>query len=430
MAAALLAVTGLSSCSRPAINTDWRPNAMDTSLTSDSLIIKKVENLHDGFILGMDASCVPSLERSGVGFSDHDGNERDVYAILAENGVNYIRVRIWNDPYARGGNGYGGGNCDLENAKEIGRRAAQYGMKLLVNFHYSDFWADPSKQMDPKAWAGMDIDQKAEALYQYTKDSLTALMEAGADIGMVQVGNETNGAMCGEYGTSDYGWEKIARLMSAGSEAVREVCPHALVVLHFTNPETAGRYAEYGEKLHKYGVDYDVFASSYYPYWHGTLDNLATELNHITAAYCKKTMVAETSYAYTAAATDFYSNTVGADGGAAGYPISLQGQADFVRDVVDTAVNSMTDCIGVFYWEGTWISVGGESRAATEELWETYGSGWAASFAGSYDPEDAGKWYGGCAVDNQAFFDKNGKATEALKVFGMMKEGSTPDGKE
>jgi arabinogalactan endo-1,4-beta-galactosidase len=98
--------------------------------------------------------------------------------------------------------------------------------------------------------------------------------------------------------------------------------------------------------------------------------------------------------------------------------------------VVDTAVNSMTDCIGVFYWEGTWISVGGESRAANEVLWETYGSGWAASFAGSYDPEDAGKWYGGCAVDNQAFFDKTGKATEALKVFGLLKEGSIPDGKE
>ena len=224
VAAALLAVTGLSSCSRPAINTDWRPNPMETQLTSDSLTVKKVENLPDDFILGMDASCVPSLELSGVGFSDHDGKERDVYAILAENGVNYIRVRIWNDPYARQGHGYGGGNCDLENAKEIGRRAAQYGMKLLVNFHYSDFWADPSKQMDPKAWAGLDIDQKAEALYQYTKDSLTALMEAGADIGMVQVGNETNGAMCGENSSSLGGWQRIMSLMSAGSRAVREVC--------------------------------------------------------------------------------------------------------------------------------------------------------------------------------------------------------------
>ncbi len=429
-AAALLAVTGLSSCSRRPINTDWRPNPMDIQLTSDSLSVKKVDNLPEDFILGMDASCVPSLELSGVGFTDFDGKERDVYAILAENGVNYIRVRIWNDPYDRQGNGYGGGNCDLENAIEVGRRATEHGMKLLVNFHYSDFWADPSKQMDPKAWAGLDIDQKEEALYQYTRDSLIALTEAGVDIGMVQVGNETNGAMCGEYGTTDYGWEKIARLMSAGSKAVRQVCPGALVVLHFTNPETAGRYAEYGEKLHKYGVDYDIFASSYYPYWHGTMENLATQLNHITAAYGKKTMVAETSYAYTAADTDFYPNTVQAGGGVAGYPISEQGQADFVRDVVDTAVNAMTDCIGVFYWEGTWISVGGESREANEALWETYGSGWATSYAGSYDPEDAGKWYGGCAVDNQAFFDKTGKATEALKVFGMLKEGSTPDGKE
>ena len=398
---------------------------MNSTLTSDSLQVQKVKNLPDDFILGMDASCVPALEAGGVTYSDHDGVERDVYEILAMNGVNYIRVRIWNNPYNRDGKGYGGGNCDLENAIAIGRRATRYGMKLLVNFHYSDFWADPSKQMPPKAWAGMDMDQKVEALYQYTKDCLTALTEADVDIGMVQVGNETNGAMCGEYGTTEYGWEKITRLMSAGSKAVREVCPHAPVVLHFTNPETAGRYAEYGEKLHQYGVDYDVFASSYYPYWHGTLENLSAELNRITATYGKKVMVAETSYAFTAADTDFFGNTVGAGDGVADYAISLQGQADLVRDVVDTAVNAMTDCIGVFYWEGTWISAGGKSYEANKVLWETHGSGWASSFAGSYDPEDAGKWYGGCSVDNQAFFDRTGKATEALKVFGLLKEGNT-----
>jgi len=178
-----------------------------------SLYVKKVENLPEDFIFGMDASCVPALEKSGVKYYDFDGNEADVYKVLADNGVTHIRVRIWNDPFDAEGNGYGGGNCDIENAVEIGKRATQYGMKLLVNFHYSDFWADPGKQMVPKAWQGMEIEQKTEAVYQYTKDCLEKLKAAGVDVGMVQVGNETNQYLCGEKI-----WFNIQYLMQAGAK--------------------------------------------------------------------------------------------------------------------------------------------------------------------------------------------------------------------
>ena len=329
---------------------------------ADSLYVKKVENLPEDFIFGMDASAVLSLEAGGVKYYDHEGNEKDVYQILSENGVNYIRVRVWNDPFDDEGNGYGGGNCDIENAVEIGKRATAYGMKLLVNFHYSDFWADPAKQMVPKAWAGMDIDTKSEALYQYTKECLEKLMTAGVDVGMVQIGNETNGAMCGESSTKLGGWKKITQLMSAGSRAVREVCPDALIAIHFANPEKVTNYVSYSANLDYYGVDYDVFASSYYPFWHGTYENLASVLNRVTEKYGKKTMIAETSYAFTAEDTDFYGNTIGEGGGIVkNYPFTVQGQANLVRDVVDTAVNQITDCIGVFYWEGTWICAGGDS---------------------------------------------------------------------
>ena len=224
-AALTLVIAGLVSCNPTPeapqlpefdpINTDWRPNQMNVNLTSETLFVQKVENLPDDFIFGMDASCVPALEKSGVTYTDFDGQVKDVYEILSNNGINYIRVRIWNDPFTADGKGYGGGNCDLENAIEVGKRATKYGMKLLVNFHYSDFWADPAKQMVPKAWKGMDIDAKSEALYQYTKDCLTALVDAGVDIGMVQVGNETNGAMCGENASSLGGWKRITQLMSA-----------------------------------------------------------------------------------------------------------------------------------------------------------------------------------------------------------------------
>ncbi len=408
----------------------WLPTLKELNVSSDSLYVTKVNNLSDDFIFGMDASAVPSLEAGGVKYYDHDGNEKDVYQILSENGINYIRVRVWNDPFDKEGNGYGGGNCDIDNAVEIGKRATAYGMKLLVNFHYSDFWADPAKQMVPKAWAKMGIEEKSNALYEYTKASLQKLVDAGVEVGMVQIGNETNGAMAGEKSTALGGWKKITQLMSAGSRAVREVCPGALVAVHFANPEKVTNYTSYGKNLDYYGVDYDVFASSYYPYWHGTYENLASVLNNISDTYGKKVMIAETSYAYTAEDTDFNGNTI-SDGGAItkNYPFTVQGQANLVRDITDVAVNDIKNCIGIFYWEGTWISSGGESWEENSALWEKYGSGWASSYASDYDPDDAGKYYGGCAVDNQALFDKNGKALESLKVFGLMKNGNVVENK-
>ena len=248
-----------------------------------SLYVKKVENLPEDFIFGMDASCVPALEKSGVKYYDFDGNETDVYKVLADNGVTHIRVRVWNDPFDGQGNGYGGGNCDIANAVEIGKRATQYGMKLLVNFHYSDFWADPAKQMVPKAWVGMEIEEKTDAVYQYTKDCLEQLKAAGVDVGMVQVGNETNQYMCGEKI-----WFNIQYLMQAGAKATREVYPDALVALHFANPEKGDSYLTYAKKLAYYQVDYDVFASSYYPYWHGSLENLSSVLTQIADTYGKR----------------------------------------------------------------------------------------------------------------------------------------------
>jgi len=391
----------------------------DGKLAGGDLFVKKVENLPEDFIFGMDASCVPALEASGVKYYNYNGEVQDVYRTLAESGVNYIRVRIWNDPYDGSGNGYGGGNCDLENAIAIGKRATAYGMKLLLDFHYSDFWADPGKQMTPKAWVGMSLDEKATALYDYTLSGLQALKKAGVDVGMVQIGNETNGAMCGEKS-----WANICRLMNEGARAVRQVFPHAQVAVHFANPEKAGSYENYARQLHYYEVDYDVFASSYYPFWHGTLENLTAVLTHVNETYGKKVMIAETSYAYTPDDSDFNSNTIG-DGAAVtkNYPYTVQGQATCVRDVIQAAANT-PGCLGVFYWEGTWITVGQSSWEENHEKWEKYGSGWASSHAAGYDPNDAGKYYGGCAVENQALFDPQGKPLPSLKIFNLVRYGN------
>ena len=368
-----------------------------------------------GFILGMDASCVPALEAGGVQYYNREGQCRDVFEILAESGINYIRVRVWNDPFDENGNGYGGGNCDIQNALLIGKRAAQYGMKLMVDFHYSDFWADPGKQMAPRAWQGMDLEEKANALYRFTCDSLTLLKNEGVDVGMVQIGNETNSALAGETG-----WENMARLFSAGAKAVRATLPKALVAVHFTNPEKPGAYAYYAKQLAQYGVDYDVFATSYYPQWHGSLENLQQVLSAINETYGKQVLVAETAHAYTGEDLDFHPNTVTGDT-VTPYPKTPEGQAAWVYDVA-RAVSGIPGGMGMFYWEGTWVPAGGSCYEKNRTLWETYGSGWATSYAGAYDPQDAGKYHGGCAVENQALFDRRGIALESLKVFAQIRQ--------
>ena len=367
------------------------------------------------FILGMDASSVPSLEAGGVQYYNKEGQAQDVFEILSDAGINYIRVRVWNHPFDENGNGYGGGNCDMENALTIGKRATQYGMKLLVDFHYSDFWADPGKQMAPLAWRDMTIEEKTDALYHFTCDSLTRLKDAGVDVGMVQIGNETNGGLAGEKS-----WENMARLFSAGARAVRETLPKALVAVHFTNPEKPGAYEYYSRQLAELGVDYDVFATSYYPQWHGSLENLQKVLQAVNATYGKQVLVAETAHAYTAEDMDFHPNTVTAETQTP-YPKTPEGQAAWVRDVAK-AVSEIPGGMGLFYWEGTWIAAGGSSWEENKALWETYGSGWASSFAGRYDPRDAGQYYGGCAVENQAFFDSRGRALESLGVFAKIRK--------
>ncbi len=388
--------------------------------SSETLYVEKIENLSDDFIMGCDISTVIALENSGVKFYNYNGEEDDLFEILRESGVNYIRVRVWNDPKDSDGNGYGGGNCDIDTACEIGKRAAKAGLKLLVDFHYSDFWADPAKQDAPKEWEGMTIEEKSQALYEYTVNSLEKLKKAGADVGMVQIGNETNGKMCGEKI-----WMNIYYLMEAGSRAVRETLPKAMVAVHFTNPESTDNMLNYASKLDYYKLDYDVFASSYYPYWHGTTENLTSVLGKISETYGKKVMVAETSYAYTLADGDEHGNTIGdVVNYEKKYPITVQGQSRALADVIQAVADIGESGIGVFYWEPAWLPVPGESWEERNALWEQYGSGWASSYSADYDPDDAGIYFGGSAWDNQAMFDSDGKPLESLKTFALVRTGN------
>lgn len=389
----------------------------ESALTSDTLYVEQVENLPEDFILGADVSSLLSEEASGVVYKGFDGQEQDMLKTLADSGVNYVRVRVWVDPFDKNGHGYGGGNCTAATAAEIGARAAKYGMKLLVDFHYSDFWADPGKQMVPKAWKGINVRAKAERIKAYTTESLRLIRDAGADIGMVQVGNETNNGICGE---SDF--NNMLILYRAGAQAVRAFDPSILIAIHYSEPSTW--HADVANDLIRGGVDYDVFATSYYPFWHGTLENLRDSLAAVAERTGKRVMVAETQWIYTDADGDDSGNSAGPGNGYESiYPFTVQGQSREIRDVAAT-VASVDGAIGVFYWEAGWIPVPGADREARSALWEQFGSGWAASFAGEYDPNDAGQYYGGSACDNMALFDFEGNPLESLKTFGLIRTGN------
>ena len=369
---------------------------------------------------GVDISTVISLENSGVIFRDKNGNPADIFFTLADAGVNTIRVRVWNNPYTANGQSYGGGICDVDCAVQIAKRCKAAGLKMLVDFHYSDFWADPGKQAAPKAWKNYNIQQKADAIYQFTADTLKKISATGADIAMVQVGNETTSGMCGvlldDYDWNDTGWQNLAALYNAGAKAVRDFNRNCKVVLHFTNPERSGHYPYLAKMLKQCNVDYDVFASSYYPYWHGTLQNLTSVLSSVASTYGKEVMVAETSWVYSMEDTDCYRNTVPyvtGLGDYVSYPVSVAGQTQFLTDLFSAVANTKNG-IGVFYWEPAWLTVG-NNYASNLALWEQYGSGWATKASMEYDPD--GKDYGGSSVDNQALFAADGTPLDSLYVF-------------
>lgn len=406
-----------------------------STVTDATVNVKKTDKeLSSDFIMGMDISSMISELESGVVYRDYEGNKLetldDICKFLANQGINHIRIRVWNNPYDTNGNGYGGGNNDVAKAKQFADACRNAGIKMLVDFHCSDLWTDPGKQYVPKAWKGYTVEQKAEALTAFLEASLNTIDPTKDVVDMVQVGNETTSGFIGETDVAN-----MCTLFEAGSKGVKAYNNEVKVVIHLTNPEKANM-TRWAKCLDENKVDYDILATSYYPYWHGTLDNLKTQLETVKNTYGKDVMVAETSYAYTLEDSDGHSNTVRvgnndtADN--ATEPFTEQGQATAIRNLINTVNNA--GGLGVYYWEPAWLTVGdttgltGEAYdkqvAANKKKWEKYGSGWASSYASEFDAKDAGVWFGGSAVDNEAMFYPDGTASPSLHVWNYVKTGA------
>lgn len=374
------------------------------------------------FLLGVDVSELLAQEASGATYRDADGGEADALAVLAGYGVDCIRVRVWNDPFDGDGRGYGGGNCDVQTAATLSARAAKLGMGTLVDFHYSDFWADPSRQLAPKAWAGMGLEDKADALYAFTRESLASILDAGGDVRMVQVGNETNLGMAGEEDT-----DAVARLIAVGCAAVKDETEargvEITAAIHLTNILKYSRIEEILAALEAAGARCDAVGLSYYPYWHGGLDNLKRVIESIRGDWGKDVFVAETAWPFTMEDGDGWGNVIGE--AQKDYPATPEGQLSAFCNVCRAADEA--GALGVYYWGGLWTPIGPDAEA-NWPVWEAQGSGWATRFAADYDPNNVGEDYGGCAWDNQALFDSGGEPLPILDALKQLSGGTFPEG--
>lgn len=432
--ACLFLLTALAGCSAKP------PKALPLAgspAQQSELYVKPVAGLADDFMRGADVSSYLAQKQSGVVYKDFDGNplsDEGFFKLLQQSGINWVRIRVWNDPKDADGNSYGGGNNDLDTAVQIGKYATAAGLRVFIDFHYSDFWADPAKQMAPKDWARDLFEEKCTKLGSFTKDCLQTLLDAGVDVGMVQVGNETNNGVAGEKAA-----DRVSRLLSTGCTAVRSIAEQnkkeILVAVHYTDINADG-FADICGELVGAGVDFDVFAASYYPFWHGSTENLTATLATVASRYNKQVLVAETSYLYTPTDGDGFANSVSSNtaGVELPYEISVQGQANALRQTIDAVAAVGPAGLGVFYWEPAWLPVGIYDPAAENadkllaentEKWQKFGSGWASSYAASYDKKDAGRYYGGSSWDNQALFAFDGTPLESLRVFRYVYGGTT-----
>lgn len=337
------------------------------------------------FIKGADVSFLDQIEQLG-GVYYSAGAPQDLLQILQGHGINLIRLRIWNDPLL--------GFSDLRRTVAMARRIKDAGLRFLLDFHYSDSWADPGKQTKPARWRNLSFDELRAAVHDYTRTVVKALADAGAPPDVVQIGNEItqgflwdDGRVGGAFDTPEQ-WHRFAQLLQAGMAGVRDagVAPSPLVMIHIDRGGDNAGARWFFDRLAAQGVDFDVIGLSFYPWWHGTLEDARANMADLAERYGKDIVVVETAYPWTLDDADLQPNIVRRpDQLHPGYPATVEGQAAFLRDLL-RLVRDLPGGRGkgVVYWEPGYISL---SRM------------------------------GGSPWDNLTLFDFKGNALPSLQVF-------------
>jgi arabinogalactan endo-1,4-beta-galactosidase len=378
-----------------------------------SIIVNGPTNsLNASFAYGADLSIVHEVEEAGGVYYNEEGEEEDIFKILAADGVNYARFRLWVNPYSLDGKAYGGGTNDVATDVALAVRAKAAGMKVLIDFHYSDFWSDPDTYWIPKTWADVYKSQLGTTIAEYTTASLTSFKDAGVTVDAVQIGNETTYGFCGTKisGTSSYTY--VAGLFNKAITAAKSVFPDVLSIIQLSNGSDYDTDTAYFESMDANNVDYDICGFSYYPYWHGTKAKLQSTLNAVAAQTGKPVMICEAAWGFTDEANDNCSNIYNGSTyeSKGGYLTSPQAQATVVSDLVDI-LSKVPDekGLGIFYWEPDWLPVSG-------------GAYWATAAGQSYDAYGNDNYSVNYSVGlnawaNQAWFSYSGKALASAATY-------------
>jgi arabinogalactan endo-1,4-beta-galactosidase len=245
------------------------------------------------FAKGADVGWLPQMEASGYKFCNADGVQEDCLQILKDNGINTVRLRVFVNPSSDKRSGH----CGKAEVAAMAARAQKMGMRVMIDFHYSDSWADPGKQHKPAAWAGDSFAQLLTDVYNHTYDVLSAVKAAGVTPEWVQVGNEIpRGILLPDGSTSN--WGQLAQLLNKGYDAVKAVDSSIKVVIHLDQGNNSGRFRTFFDNFKANGGKWDVIGMSYYPYWlhqdyTASIENLGANLNDMAARYGKEVMVVE-----------------------------------------------------------------------------------------------------------------------------------------
>ena len=361
-------------------------------------------------IMGGDLGMLAEVEERGGVFSD-GGIVTDPVALMAASGMNLARLRLWVDPYTAAGEAYGGGTNDLVATIAMARRAKAHGMRILLDIHLSDWWADPGTQTKPKAWRSLSYADLVDTVHDYTEDVIGQMRSAGVLPDMVQMGNETTAGILwddGKVGAGNPDFSQLAELLRSGIDGVRGALgpgESVEIILHLDHGGDNALYRWWFDGIVAENVDFDVIGLSYYPFWHGTMGELADNLNDISGRYGKDVLIVETAYAWTLEDGDGLGNSFyTAEEEDGGYPATVAGQTAFLRDLRDIVL-AVPDGRGrgLVWWEPTWLPVDGAH--------------WGSE-AGKADNDDPGTlsnpW------DNQTLFDWDGEALSTLSVFGEL----------
>jgi arabinogalactan endo-1,4-beta-galactosidase len=317
---------------------------------------------------GADISFLPQIRQSSMKFHNRMDQEEDMLKTLQKSGFNLIRLRLWKNPKEEG--------SDFKNVKLLSNECKKLGLKVLLTVHFSDDWADPSKQDKPAQWQNISTNQLSDSIRQYTKKIMS---EINPDF--IQIGNEINNGFLWPDGNIT-NVKSMKSLLNAAIKSVRETSKTTKIILHFAGYDHATAfYSNISD------VDYDLIGLSYYPFWHGKeLNVLNDSLNYLSDHFQKKIIIVETAYPFTLGWNDWTHNVLGLENQLINdFPATPEGQKNYMVELSEILKN-VDGCLGFCYWGGEWVSYKGKTA--------TNGSSW----------------------ENQAFWDFNNKALPILEL--------------